>query len=652
MLNGKSRRQSSDSGGRRDRATAIFLVLSLVAVLVATLLPFPESDWTVRPPFPSAPRFGDLADVLENVLLFVPIGLALGLRRMGLAPTALVAAALSWLIESAQTRIPGRFAATDDVIANIAGVMLAWLVARSSAERMLREGLRRAARAAALLLRPSPSVGRNLVYAGASVVTLVFLSTGLLLRPSVEHGPCIVESDRIDPLPGALRIGGSASGDGFFRGIIDEVRLYDHALSPEEIRRHRTVRVAASPDAGTPGLVAAWGFDEEDSPAKDASGHHHDGRITGAAWTPRGRFGGALAFDGDRAVVVVADAPDLRLTSGFTIEAWALSRSPRYTWPVIVQKEGDAYFLYFGSDQGPGRVSAGGLFGGRDDGVTVADPVARGVWTHLAATYDGAAVSVWIDGRLGARRTRWFGGRFVRASLGDVALSSGRIPDCDGVRASLFAGAPLRVQAVDGAPRPVAAPLFKITGPRQVEEAALVVDGEDVVYRWRSRAEALGLRSPASRARGALASLSKGRAFGLDTTGGPQDPAMSLDGKPLRLRAPSLASGWEFVVYAEPFPLTFRDLLDAVWVAALFLPLGYWSGASPRELAMTAIPFAALLGLPFSLDVAPTPPHGIVAALGALVLGAILARRPRGRLGADRLRPSSSTAAAGAERSR
>lgn len=63
------------------------------------------------------------------------------------------------------------------------------------------------------------------------------------------------------PAPGALTFGGrgDAHGDGYpFRGVIDEVRWHDRALSLEEIRRLRN-----RPEAEHPGLKPArsWSFD-------------------------------------------------------------------------------------------------------------------------------------------------------------------------------------------------------------------------------------------------------------------------------------------------------------------------------------------------------------------------------------------------------
>src|SRR5579859_6670160 len=80
---------------------------------------------------------------------------------------------------------------------------------------------------------------------------------------------------------------------------------------------------AASP-ATTPGLVAAYSFDEgEGTTVADASGNGNLGTITNATWTSAGRFGNALTFSGSTpSWVTVSDSPSLDLSNAVTIEAW------------------------------------------------------------------------------------------------------------------------------------------------------------------------------------------------------------------------------------------------------------------------------------------------------------------------------------------
>jgi len=98
------------------------------AVLTLTLLPGSGKEAVPRGLCVLCGTFG-LADFLRNVLLFTPLGLLVG-RRLGVARTALLAAAFSGGIEVAQSVIPGRSPALGDVIANTTGGAMGGLLAR------------------------------------------------------------------------------------------------------------------------------------------------------------------------------------------------------------------------------------------------------------------------------------------------------------------------------------------------------------------------------------------------------------------------------------------------------------------------------------------------------------------------------------------
>ncbi len=62
-------------------------------------------------------------------------------------------------------------------------------------------------------------------------------------------------------------------------------------------------------NAAPAGLVAAYSFDAGTGPTvADVSGNNNAGTISGATWSPTGKFGGALAFNGTTARVLVPGA--------------------------------------------------------------------------------------------------------------------------------------------------------------------------------------------------------------------------------------------------------------------------------------------------------------------------------------------------------
>jgi hypothetical protein len=145
------------------------------------------------------------------------------------------------------------------------------------------------------------------------------------------------------------------------------------------------------------GLVAAYGFNEGIGPTVgDASGNGNTGTIAGATWTA-GHTGGALSFDGVDDWVTVNDSPSLALTTGMTLEAWILPATVT-GWRTVILKErpaGLAYALYSSNNAG---LSAGYVNIGADTAANGTSPLALGTWSHLAVTFDGTTLQLYVNG--------------------------------------------------------------------------------------------------------------------------------------------------------------------------------------------------------------------------------------------------------------
>lgn len=200
------------------------------------------------------------------------------------------------------------------------------------------------------------------------------------------------------PSDGVLRLGGNGIwSTEWFKGVMDDVRIYDQTLDATQIRTIRDTAVGGTtqPPPAPTGPVGAWGFDETSgTTATDGSGRKHDGTISGATRVA-GRFGNGLQFDGVDDWVTVADDNDLDLTSPYTLEAWVKPRT-RAKWQTVFVKElgttGMGYGLYATSDTD--RPSAwNGAYS-----VYGPSAVATSGWQHVAVTVADGTQRLYVDG--------------------------------------------------------------------------------------------------------------------------------------------------------------------------------------------------------------------------------------------------------------
>lgn len=203
---------------------------------------------------------------------------------------------------------------------------------------------------------------------------------------------------------GASRIG-DFSGTGFsFPGKIDEVRIYNRALSASEIKslyNRGTATVNASRNVTgsslDTGLVGLWSFDGKDmngtTTVYDRSGNGNNGTLTNGPTPAIGKMGQALRFDGVNDYVNISPNTAIPSSGPVTVSAW-INYTPGTGNNLNWFKKGttDGYGLYIDNISRLCVITYGVINWCPGIGI------ASDTWHHIVFTFDGTAQSVYEDG--------------------------------------------------------------------------------------------------------------------------------------------------------------------------------------------------------------------------------------------------------------
>jgi hypothetical protein len=187
-------------------------------------------------------------------------------------------------------------------------------------------------------------------------------------------------------------------------GTIDDVRIYDRALSTEEIEELY--------QAGQ-GLVAHWKFDEgAGGIAYDSAGDNDGTLVNGPVWTS-GILDGALNFDGLDDYVDVADDPSLRFSQydSFTLSLWTAPAEGG--WILSKMRAAEQWGVFGYESAWSDSASAFSFIIDRSwyysTTVTTGEGSApAGDWYHVTAVYDNKDMKIYLNGALGGSGS--FGG--------------------------------------------------------------------------------------------------------------------------------------------------------------------------------------------------------------------------------------------------
>lgn len=202
----------------------------------------------------------------------------------------------------------------------------------------------------------------------------------------------------------ALRIGGSSSCQ-TFGGTLDEVSLYNRTLSVGEIQSISNAGLGGKVkvQSTVPNNLAAWY--PADGNANDIQGGNNATLENGTTYG-NGKIGQGFQFDGVDDQITIPHNANQNGGTNLTLEAWINPASLNHGGSIIQKRtSGNIGGWVFEPTQaiGGGNTTNGLSFvimigGSYQYLFTPANTLTTNAWQHVAATYDGSFMKIYVNG--------------------------------------------------------------------------------------------------------------------------------------------------------------------------------------------------------------------------------------------------------------
>jgi hypothetical protein len=144
--------------------------------------------------------------------------------------------------------------------------------------------------------------------------------------------------------------------------------------------------------------VAWYKFDDGAGSTAIDSASGCNGTVSGASWTT-GKIGGGLSFDGNNDYVSIPSNAVFDISKAFSVTAWVRATG---AWGTggnvdVIMRKGDANPCIWQIDIANGKLEASQTDGAGAPGATT---LLTNKWYHVAGTFDGATVKLYVNGAI------------------------------------------------------------------------------------------------------------------------------------------------------------------------------------------------------------------------------------------------------------
>ena len=211
-----------------------------------------------------------------------------------------------------------------------------------------------------------------------------------------------------------------------FNGLIDEVKIYNTALTPDEVKQDYNTGAATQFGAtnqtigGTttsleyciPGdtsycanPIAEWKMDEKTGTTiKDISGNNNTGTFgtgnSAPTWTS-GKIGAGLNFSGSSQYTTIEDSTSLKPTTSITTEAWFNTTNKSLNQRMLSKTSSGGYSLSINENSACVANTLCFLININGTYYSATYPsnnLSNNTWYHVAGSYDGTTVRLFLNG--------------------------------------------------------------------------------------------------------------------------------------------------------------------------------------------------------------------------------------------------------------